>query len=679
VDKAARTTLRRGIAAACALAALIPASPAVAQRTPGAFFPGQVVDGPSSDVRALGGVDLARDGSGGLAYVRRDGGEDHVFVSPLVAGVPRTPVRVDAGQGPLIGLPAIAAGDRGRLAVVYANPAGVFAVVRAAGDQPFGAPQQIGQPGAAAPSVDLAATGSGYAVWEHAGDVRSAYLPRLLTAFAVHPTPLDADPAREAGSGAALRPAVAASADGLGIAVWGERDGAITRVFARRLVRGASSAVSADATLGTLDGRAARSADTPDIGVEDDSSYAWVVFRQAVDDGAGGTVVRAVARRLRGSGFDDPAAIDGAPASGAVSAPRVGVNGRGAGIAVVEGPGGATLASVIRDDVVSPAGVVGLTGGAAAWPASGFGENADGVAAWLAAPEPGLAPVVQARLLEDDPALPVAPAFGSAVTLSDPAGGPVDPDAGFDVGVSRAGDAVIAYTQGSEEAGRRIAVGVYDRGPGAPAGTTTTNWRRAKLPELVWAPSLDLWNSITYQVLVDGLPIGATQGTRLTASAPIPDGLHRWQVVATDVRGQTARSATRNLRIDATPPRLLLRVSGRRTAGRKLLFAVRALDLRSPAGSGIRRVRIDFRDRSRVLEKPLERPSFSHVFRAGTFFVRVSATDWAGNSSVLVRKVVVKKPKKKGKKKKPSRRPSAAPKAPASKPAPTTGGAPAAR
>jgi hypothetical protein len=437
--------------------------------------------------------------------------------------------------------------------------------------------------------------------------------------------------------------------------------------------------VSADATLGTLDGRAARSADTPDIGVEDDSSYAWVVFRQAVDDGAGGTVVRAVARRLRGSGFDDPAAIDGAPASGAVSAPRVGVNGRGAGIAVVEGPGGATLASVIRDDVVSPAGVVGLTGGAAAWPASGFGENADGVAAWLAAPEPGLAPVVQARLLEDDPALPVAPAFGSAVTLSDPAGGPVDPDAGFDVGVSRAGDAVIAYTQGSEEAGRRIAVGVYDRGPGAPAGTTTTNWRRAKLPELVWAPSLDLWNSITYQVLVDGLPIGATQGTRLTASAPIPDGLHRWQVVATDVRGQTARSATRNLRIDATPPRLLLRVSGRRTAGRKLLFAVRALDLRSPAGSGIRRVRIDFRDRSRVLEKPLERPSFSHVFRAGTFFVRVSATDWAGNSSVLVRKVVVKKPKKKGKKKKPSRRPSAAPKAPASKPAPTTGGAPAAR
>lgn len=682
---AAWTTLRRGIAAACVLAVLAPVAPAAAQRTPGAFFPGQPVDGPSTDVRALGGLDLARDGTGAVVYVRRDGGEDHAFLSVISAGVPQPPIRIDGGQPPLVGRPAVAAGDGGRLAVVYANVAGVWAVVRGAGDQPFGPPQQLGDAGGATPDVDMAASGSGYAVWSQNGDVRGAYVARRQTGFAGYPAALDTDPARDAGGGEDLKPAIGASADGLGVAVWGERDAAgITRVVARRLARGVASAVSADATLSAVDGRAARSADSPDIGIEDDSSYAWVVFRQAVDDGAGGTVVRAVARRLRGSGFDDPAAIDGAPASGSVGAPRVGVNGRGAGIAVVEAPGGATLASVIRDDAVTAPGVLGLAGGITARPASAFGENADGVAAWLTAPQLGSAPTVNARLLEDDPGLPVAPPFSNSVTLSDPAFGPVDPEAGFDVGADRAGDAAIAYVQGSEATGRRLAIGVYDRGPGAPTGTTTTNWRRSSLPDLAWSPALDLWASITYQVLVDGQPVGTTQSSRFTAAAPIADGIHRWQVVATDVRGQSARSATRNLRIDSTPPKLLLKVTGTRIAGRKLVFAVRALDLRSPAGSGIRRVRIDFRDRTPVLERKVERPSFGHVFRAGTFFVRVSATDGAGNATVLTRKVVIKKPKKKGKKGKrktgrtpTTRKPSTTPSPPRT-PAPTAGGAPAA-
>ena len=39
------------------------------------FFPGEPIDGPSADVRSLGDVDVARDGSGALAYVKRDGGD----------------------------------------------------------------------------------------------------------------------------------------------------------------------------------------------------------------------------------------------------------------------------------------------------------------------------------------------------------------------------------------------------------------------------------------------------------------------------------------------------------------------------------------------------------------------------------------------------------------------------
>ena len=239
---------------------------------------------------------------------------------------------------------------------------------------------------------------------------------------------------------------------------------------------------------------------------------------------------------------------------------------------------------------------------------------------------------------------------------------------------------MIAYVQGSEEAGRRVAVGVYDRGPGAPTGTTTTNWRRAGLASFAWSPALDLWDSLKYQVLVDGQPIGTTQDTRFTAPAEIADGLHRWQVIVTDVRGQSARSATRNLRIDSTPPLLSLRVGGRRLPGRKLVFGVRASDLRPPAGSGIRKVRIDFRDGTPPLESPFERPSFGHAFRAGTFFVRVSATDAAGNATVLTRKVVIKKPKKSknGRKRAPRSPARSVPAPPSVPPAPTAGGSPAA-
>jgi hypothetical protein len=651
--------LRRGIAAACALAALASA-PAAAQRTPGAFYPGQSVDGPSTDVRALGGVDLAKDGGGALAYVRRDGGEDHVFVSMLSAGVPQPPVRVDPGQAPLAAgeRPAIAASDGGQVAVVYANTAGVWAVVRAAGNRAFGPPQQIGDPGGATPAVDMASTGVAYAVWSQNGDVRAAYLARRQSAFSGYAMPLDADQSRDAGTGVTLKPQVGTAADGIGIAVWGEKDATgSTHVIARRLVRAAPSAVTAEATLATLDGHPAHSADSPDIGIEDDSSYAWVVFRQAIDDGAGGTTGRAVARRLRGSAFDDPAAIDGAPASGFAAAPRVGVNGDGAGIAVVEAPGGSALASVIRNDSVTAPVGLGATGGVLGQPDAAFGENSDGVAAWLAAPTPGAPAEVHARLLEDDPALPVAPPFGGDSRLSDPLLGPVDATAGgLAVSTDRVGDSAIAYMQGSEDTGRRLSVAVYDRGPGAPTGTTTTNWRRSSLPAFAWSSALDLWDSMTYQVLLDGQPAGTTTGTRLTGPAPVGDGLHRWQVIVTDVRGQVARSATRNLRIDSTPPQLLVRVGGKRAPRRKLVFGVRAVELRPPSGSGIKRVRIDFRDGTPPVASTLERPSFGHAFPAGTFFVRISATDVAGNATVVTRKIVIKKPKKpkKGAKKKKS-------------------------
>ncbi|MDP9347230.1 MAG: hypothetical protein M3P44_16260, partial [Actinomycetota bacterium] len=75
---------------------LVPfAIPAPAGAQSGTYFPGEPVDGPSADVQTLGDLRVARDGTGAMAWVRKDGGVDHVFVSRLVGGAFLAPERVD--------------------------------------------------------------------------------------------------------------------------------------------------------------------------------------------------------------------------------------------------------------------------------------------------------------------------------------------------------------------------------------------------------------------------------------------------------------------------------------------------------------------------------------------------------------------------------------------------------
>ena len=148
--------------------------------------------------------------------------------------------------------------------------------------------------------------------------------------------------------------------------------------------------------------------------------------------------------------------------------------------------------------------------------------------------------------------------------------------------------------------------------------------------------------------------------------APILDGIHRWQVIATDRRGQVTKGETRNLRIDATPPKLVIKIGGKRQTGKRLTFYTRAIDLRSPAGSGIKQVRIDYRDGTIPVVTTTERPIFGHAyFRKGTFKVRFSAQDGAGNYVVAYRTVKIKAPPKKSKKKKSKKKKAPQPSTPA--------------
>ena len=88
--------------------------PATAPADVGRFIPGEAVDGP---VTALGDLDVARDGTGAVAYVSR-GGADHMYVSRLEDGALQPPERSTATCG-ASSQPAVAAGDGGSIAVVF--------------------------------------------------------------------------------------------------------------------------------------------------------------------------------------------------------------------------------------------------------------------------------------------------------------------------------------------------------------------------------------------------------------------------------------------------------------------------------------------------------------------------------------------------------------------------------
>src|SRR5689334_25367688 len=110
--------MARRIALLAALAPLV--LPAVAgAATPSRFFAGTPVDGPSADIQSRGDLDVARDGTGALAYVKRVAGVDHVSVSRLVNGAFQPPEQHDAGLAGARSHPRVAAPDRGRHVASY--------------------------------------------------------------------------------------------------------------------------------------------------------------------------------------------------------------------------------------------------------------------------------------------------------------------------------------------------------------------------------------------------------------------------------------------------------------------------------------------------------------------------------------------------------------------------------
>ncbi len=581
---------RRLIVPLIAAFALIPAT------AHAGWLPPVGLDGPNADVQEVGGVDLARDGTGAIGYIRS--GRAHVVRT--AGGVWGGPEQVDFG-GELATEVKVAAGDGHRLAVAWVSGGMVYATVSPGGAAPGGFVPAValGGPGAKDIDIDLGVNGAAYVVWQEGGNIAAARLQD--STWTRVGAPLDINLPYEAGTGR-LRPRVAVSAEGYAVATWGEwvPDGT-SHVYGRRITGMNLSQFPQDLTL------PGGSADSPDIDIEDDGSFAWVVFRQDV-----GGVSRTVGRRLVGSQYEAPEFIDGDRQS---SDPAVDMSGAGRGHSVAA-TGNAIMGSWLdHDHFQPPARMDGVDGAFPERPVVAAGDRNDMAVAWRLTGGDGNS-IARARFkAADEP-------FGGELTVSRPDLGPVA-DPGVFIGGDRVGDFVVAMVQGPPGS-RTLVATAFDRPPSAPFIESSQSYKRKTRPELRWRPGLELWGTQTYRVYVDGVQIGQTQNDTLTPATPLTTGKHTWQVEAVDRAGQVTRSRLRTLRIDATKPSLRVSVSGKRVAGAGLKIRVRVSDR---GGSKLDHITVNYGDKSATSRSR----STVHRYKRGTYRLRVAAVDKAGN------------------------------------------------
>jgi hypothetical protein len=583
-----------------------------------AWFPAAVnapIDGPSPDIDKLGGVDLARDGTGGLVYLKRVGGVPHVFLSRFTAGAFRAPEQVDASVAAGATDAVIAAADAGRLVIVWTAGNSAFASIVPGGGQLglAGPTELIAAPGPVlSPAVDMGINGAAYASFTVPGtgatDIRVARLQD--SSWTTLGAPLDINPAAAAGVGGG-RSRVGVSAEGNGIVTWGEG----SALYARRVTGNNPSAAPQQLSVSDVGGVPAGAADSPDIDIEDDGSFVWAVFRQDV-----GGASRALARRMLGSTFDPPVYLDGGAGS---TAPRIAMNGRGQGLATFETPGGGVGGNVLYNDVFAPAQLLhSAASTAGAEPTPGASEHRENVLAWRVAGGGGSASV-KGRL-QPEPTKP----FEGEVELSRPDLGAV-PAGQFAVTGDRLAGFAVAMAQGPPTS-RAITVALHDRLPGRPGAIARSAWQSGRRAKLEWRPGRDLWGPQKFRVVVGGRVVGETTGSslvptqRLSAGRPI-----KYQVIAIDSRGQQAPSRTRRVRFDNDAPRYKVRIVGKRSPGRALRVIVKPKD----KGSGVREVRVRYGDGTRVV-KQRKRFGGRHIYRRGTFTLKVTVYDVAGNRRI---------------------------------------------
>jgi hypothetical protein len=611
--------VRRSRFALAALALLL--APAAARAGVGA---GPALDGPSAGIVALAGVAIARDDTGGVAYLKSVGGVEHAFVS-LVDGGFGAPLQLDGGLANPTSALEIAAGDGGRLAAVFINGGGLYAAVKPAGSATFSTPQLIAA-SAQSPAVGMSITGTAYAAFVTGGPaphlVQVARLDPAGTAFTSFPQSLNLNPDDDAGATAATAPRIAVATDGSAIVTWGESmpDG-FTHVVMRRAGSAGVGPDAQDLTLPSLGGQPGGSADAPAPATEDAIDFGWVGFRQSF-----GGVSRVIVRQQLGGQVGLPQAVDGLslPTADGADDPSLALDAKGDGLSLAELTGShAVMAGTIQASAptsVSVTRVQTTPDAIAPQPALALGYDDYGAVAWLQSAGAADPTSVHARPY-------VSGSFTAEGVMSNPQFGPVDPAGGIAGAADRRGEAIFAFVQQGPD-GRRVVVGGALDPPtdfGVRGGRA---FRNTVHPTLSWKPSSSAYGIASYNVLVDGVSVGTTARTSLLPAAAIAPGAHRLTIVATDRFGQSTNAPTVPLVIDTTPPRVRLVVHGS-------TLRVQASD---PHGSGVASVRATFGDGASATAHGSLVHRYGH---GGRFTVTVTVVDQAGNVTRVQRRVGV--------------------------------------
>jgi hypothetical protein len=611
------------------------ATPATAQVT--ALGAPVTIDGPSSDIQALSGLAVARDGTGGLIYLKNVAGTPHVFVSRLTAGSFQPPEQIDAGLVTGSSQPVIAAGGAGQLVVAFVNAGSLYVTSTQNSTTAFGAPAVLfagaDNPSLAMNSLDNKAYLAFTAVGAGGDDIRAGYYD--AGHWSVEATPLDANPADDAGTGTD-RPDAAAAGDGVGIVTWGEAG----HVYVRRVWGAAPSTAVAQVDVPSISGWNEVGATSPSVAVGGDSSYVQVIFDETVASGPA-QQSRVVMRRLHGSVLEDLTASDGLTTPGPEGADEPGVS------MAEYGNGIATAATAQSNEVFGA--LLGKNGGAGssvrldslqnfsppyiAPIAAGYYSD---LIAWQHDPGPLGTPEIRARYFDGSN-------FGPELVLSSPALGPTDASRGLFAASDIAADVAVAWIQGTGANTTIVTDQLYHAIGGFKAAARFT-YARTLTPVLTWTSPGTRWGPM-YSVNLDGAAIGQTRGTSLRTPA-LAEGPHSWAVTAVNAAGLQSSSPAATVFVDTVAPTASFTVTGKDQIGKLLRLRVKDTDV--PAGgtaaesSGIGTTVLRWGDGSGA--QTITRSDRHTYVKPGPYSVRLTVTDKAGNAVNVRKTLQIRKP-----------------------------------
>jgi hypothetical protein len=628
-----------------------------------------VIDGPNSDGIVLGGVAMAHDGTGGLVYTKTIEGKPHVFASRYDGSTWSPPIRVDWDQPFEASEPRVAAGNGGRLLVVWVTEVatlangelrrGLFSASLGPGASEFGhsllVDPNVKNGTGTSPSVAGTTPGKAiviYRVITHTfglgGEFTNAVQLRPGDVVAdIRVARLEGDRWSRLGAinrnpAASMRPPsetngpqVGIGATGRAVVAWQEPDASgAARIWMRR-VTGTTLGPIFLASPETFEGKPlSEDATAFDLAVTPDDR-ARLAAR--VDGGPGSPLhgQRIFLTSLGSSSSPNGAKPTGselADGGGSAAPPEplgppavAATGGNGEGALDLAFTAGAAVRSVGIDaqgKLLAPQTV----GGPPAASASPVVATVD--------PEGGSFTAYEATDESGSPTVAVRQEFpgGELQTglLYGPLGGSISQLIGAGSG---SGDAMLAFCQG--ESGQ-LAI-VADRASAPPAGfaiTVPAKWVRPPRAEVEWKPPSSAVGGLTYSLVLDGRIVRSNvRRRRITLPRTLlGSGIRKVRVIATDQLGGEVLSKAAKLRVDGQPPRLRIRVRARR--GEVIL---RLKDAQSGLAPGT--VRISFGDGSASRGKATIDHRYAH---AGRYTIRVRAKDRVGNRLVQRAQVEVR-------------------------------------